>query len=260
MVIRMIALLAFLLVSQTGMINGQTSSENPVITGMNPVPSICRVGDNFYLVTSTFEFFPGIPIYQSKDLVNWKHIGYVLSRVTNCSLSGAYSSGGNFAPAINYLNGTFYVTCINYGGKGSQEAFYVTVTNTKGPWSDPVWVGNWNVDPSIMLANDSMYWVSPDSNGSFMIGTMDPETGKFIKPLKKIATGLGGSSPEGPHMYKINGYYYLKSAEGGTGYEHREVIQRSWSPWGPFEASPVNLIVSNMNDPQNSCATVRRED
>jgi alpha-N-arabinofuranosidase len=89
---------------------------------------------------------------------------------------------------------------------------------------------------------------------------MDPETGKFIKPLKITATGLGGSSPEGPHMYKINGYYYLKSAEGGTGYEHREVIQRSWSPWGPFEASPVNLIVSNMNDPQNSCATVRRED
>jgi len=147
----------------------------------------------------------------------------------------------NYAPAIRYNKGTFYVSCTNYGGRGSQGAFYVTATNPAGPWSAPVWVGNWNVDPSMLFANDSMYWVSPDNKGSFMVGTFDPVSKKVIKPLKLIASGLGGSSPEGPHMYKIKDYYYLMSAEGGTGYEHREVIQRSkscLSLW-PFRAKPI---------------------
>lgn len=239
---------------------GQTTFKNPILTGMNPDPSICRVGDDFYLVTSTFEYFPGVPVYHSKDLVHWKQIGHVLSRPSNCPLGGAYTSGGNFAPAIRYNNGTFYVTCTNYGGRGSQGAFYVTATNPAGPWSDPVWVGNWNVDPSILFANDSMYWVSPDNKGSFMVGTFDPVQKKFIKPLQLIASGLGGSSPEGPHMYKINGYYYLMSAEGGTGYEHREVIQRSKSPYGPFEPSPFNPVVSNMNHPESPFQAIGHAD
>lgn len=227
---------------------------------MNPDPSICRVGDDFYLATSTFEYFPGVPIYHSKDLVHWELIGHALDSKTNCPLGGAFSSGGNYAPAFRYSNGTFYVTCTNYGGKGSQGAFYVTATNPAGPWSDPVWVGNWNVDPSIMFANDSMYWVSPDNHGSFMVGTFDPVQKKFIKPLQLIASGLGGSSPEGPHMYKINGYYYLMSAEGGTGYEHREVIQRSKSPYGPFEPSPYNPVISNMKNPESPFQAIGHAD
>lgn len=234
--------------------------ENPILRGMNPDPSICRVGDDYYLVTSTFEFFPGIPIYHSKDLVNWKQIGHVLHRPENCLVEGAYSSGGNYAPAIRYNDGTFYVSCTNYGGKGSQGAYYVTASNPAGPWSDPVWVGNWNVDPSMLFANDSMYWISPDNKGSFMVGTMDPQTGKTITPLRLIASGLGGSSPEGPHMYKINDYYYLMSAEGGTGYEHREVIQRSKSPYGPFEPSPYNPVISNMNHPENPFQAIGHAD
>lgn len=241
-------------------LKGQTTFKNPILTGMNPDPTICRVGDDFYLVTSTFEYFPGLPIYHSKDLVHWKQIGHILSRASNCPVGGAFTSGGNFAPAISFNNGTFYVTCTNYGGHGSQGAFYVTATNPAGPWSDPVWVGNWNVDPSIMFANDSMYWVSPDNKGSFMVGTFDPVQKKFIKPLQLIASGLGGSSPEGPHMYKINGYYYLMSAEGGTGYEHREVIQRSKSPYGPFEPSPFNPVVSNMNHPESPFQAIGHAD
>lgn len=251
MKLKNITLIAFFLVELIGSVFGQTTFKNPIIRGMNPDPSICRVGTDFYLVTSTFEYFPGLPIYHSKDLVNWKQIGHALSRPGNCPLSGAGSSGGNYAPAIRYNKGTFYVTCTNYGGRGTQGAFYVTATNPAGPWSDPVWVGNWNVDPSILFANDSMYWVSPDNNGSFMVGTFDPFQKKFIKPLQLIASGLGGSSPEGPHMYKINDYYYLMSAEGGTGYEHREVIQRSKSPYGPFVASPYNPVISNMNNPES---------
>jgi xylan 1,4-beta-xylosidase len=251
MKIRHVTLLVLLFIAIAGNTFGQRTYQNPVITGMNPDPSICRVGDDYYLVTSTFEYFPGVPVYHSKDLVNWKQIGHALDSKTNCPLGGAYSSGGNYAPAIRYNDGTFYVSCTNYGGKGSQGAFYVTATNPAGPWSDPVWVGNWNVDPSIMFANDSMYWVSPDNEGSFMVGTFDPVKKEFITPLQLIASGQGGSSPEGPHMYKINDYYYLMSAEGGTGYEHREVIQRSKSPYGPYEASPYNPVISNMKNPES---------
>ena len=251
MEIRRLVFLGFLLMTTIGNAFGQITYKNPIITGMNPDPSICRVDDDYYLATSTFEYFPGLPIYHSNDLVHWKQIGHVLSRPGNCPLSGAGSSGGNYAPAIRYNKGTFYVSCTNYGGRGTQGAFYVTATNPAGPWSEPVWVGNWNVDPSILFANDSMYWVSPDNKGSFMVGTFDPDQKKFIKPLQLVASGLGGSSPEGPHLYKINDYYYLMSAEGGTGYEHREVIQRSKSPYGPYEPSPYNPVISNRDKPES---------
>jgi len=144
---RVVIALLFLLMF-TGNIFCQTTFKNPILTGMNPDPSICRVGDDFYLVTSTFEYFPGLPIYHSKDLVHWKMIGYVLSRASNNPLTGAHSSGGQYAPAIRYHDSTFYVTCTNYGGQGSQGAFYVTAKNPTGPWSDPHWVNNWAVDPA----------------------------------------------------------------------------------------------------------------
>ena len=119
---------------------GQPTFKNPILTGMNPDPSICRVGDDYYLVTSTFEYFPGMPLYQS---------------ASNCLVGGAYSSGGNNAPTLRYndKDSTFYVTCTNYGGKGSQGAYYVTAKNPAGPWSDPHWVNNWAVDPSLLFEN-----------------------------------------------------------------------------------------------------------
>ncbi len=255
-----IMLLVLLLFVQINLLIGQTTFKNPIITGMNPDPSICRVGDDFYLVTSTFEYFPGLPIYHSKDLVHWKMLGHALSRPSNNPLMGAGASGGNYAPAIHYHEGTFYITCTNYGGEGSQGAFYVTATDPAGPWSDPVWVGNWYVDPSMMFANDSLYWVSPDHKGNFSVGTYDLDSKEFIKPLQVVASGLGGSSPEGPHMYKINDYYYLMSAEGGTGYEHREVIQRSKSPYGPFEPSPYNPVISNRENPESPFQAIGHAD
>jgi xylan 1,4-beta-xylosidase len=239
---------------------GQSTYKNPIISGMNPDPSICRVGNDFYLVTSTFEYFPGLPIYQSKDLVHWKMIGYVLSRASNCPLGGAHSSGGNYAPTIRYNNGTYYVTCTNYGGQGSQGAFYVTATNPAGPWSEPHWVNNWGVDPSLLFANDSIYYVHPDDKGNFLMTTLNPATGKFYKDPKIIAHGTGSSSPEGPHLYKINDYYYLMSAEGGTGYQHMEVIQRSESPWGPYELSPTNPVISNKSAPGNPFQAIGHAD
>jgi xylan 1,4-beta-xylosidase len=155
---------------------------------------------------------------------------------------------GGFAanhPTIRYDKGTFFVTCTNYGGQGSRGAFYVTATNPDGPWLEPHWVNNWGVDPSLLFENDSVYYVFPNSNAEFMLATLNLQTGKFNEEPKVIAHGLGGSSLEGPHLYRINDYYYLMSAEGGTGYEHREVIQRSKSPWGPYEASPINPVISH---------------
>ncbi|MCX7985474.1 MAG: family 43 glycosylhydrolase [Bacteroidales bacterium] len=234
---------------------------NPIITGMNPDPSIVRVGDDFYLTTSSFEYFPGLPIYHSKDLVNWKLIGYGLSKASNCPLRGCESStGGNYAPTLRYHNGIFYLACTNYGGEGTQGQFYVTATNPAGPWSDPVWVGNWYVDPSMEFINDTLYYLTPNNADGFLLGIMNPQTGKYIKPLKKIATGTGGSSPEGPHLYKINNYYYLISAEGGTGYDHMEVVQRSASPWGPYEKSPKNPVLSNKNKPNHPFQAIGHAD
>ncbi|HLP16096.1 MAG TPA: family 43 glycosylhydrolase [Bacteroidota bacterium] len=242
-------------------VSAQPTFRNPILTGMNPDPSICRVGDDYYLITSTFEYFPGIPIYQSKDLVNWKMIGYALSRASNNPLKGCEAgTGGQYAPTLRYHDSTFYVICTNYGGQGSQGVFYVTAKNPAGPWSDPHWVNNWYVDPSLLFENDSTYYLSPDNNGSFLLGTLNPETGRFITPVQKIAAGLGGASPEGPHLYKINGYYYLMSAEGGTGYDHREVIQRSTSPWGPYVASPINPVVSHRTAPANPFQAIGHAD
>jgi alpha-N-arabinofuranosidase len=252
--------LAFLISLSAFLVNAQTTFKNPIISGMNPDPSICRVGDDFYLVTSTFEYFPGLPIYHSKDLVNWKMIGYALSRASNCPLTGAGSSGGNYAPSIRYHDSTFYITCTNYGGQGSQGAFYVTAKNPAGRWSDPHWVNNWAVDPSLLFANDSIYYVLPTDNGTFSLAVLNPVTGKFYKDPKIIANGTGSSSPEGPHLYKINDYYYLMSAEGGTGYQHMEVIQRSKSPWGPYTVSHINPVISNKNDPNNQFQAIGHAD
>jgi xylan 1,4-beta-xylosidase len=253
--------LPFLFAVSMVLVQAQTTFKNPILTGMNPDPSICRVGDDYYLITSTFEYFPGLPIYQSKDMVHWKLIGHALSRAGNNPLMGCESgTGGQYAPTLRYHDSTFYVTCTNYGGQGSQGQFYVTAKDPAGPWSDPKWVNNWYVDPSFMFENDSMYHLTPDNAGSFLLGTMNPATGSYYKPLKKIAEGLGGASPEGPHMYKINDYYYLMSAEGGTGYDHREVIQRSASPWGPYEPSPINPVISHMGAPNNPFQAIGHAD
>ena len=251
-------LICFLIYAEN--ISAQRTYKNPILTGMNPDPSICKAGEDFYMVTSTFEYFQGLPIYQSKDLVNWKQIGHALSSKTSNPLTGCVSSsGGQYAPTIRYNNGTFYVIGTNYGGDNTQGIFYVTAKNPAGPWSDPVWIGEWYVDPSLEFINDTLYYLSPDNAGSFLLATLDPETGKFTSSLQKVASGLGGSSPEGPHFYKINDWYYIMSAEGGTGYEHREVIQRSRCPWGPYESSPNN-VMSNINDPENSFQAIGHAD
>ena len=130
---------------------------NPVLPGFNPDPSVCRVGDDYYLVTSSFEFFPGVPVYHSKDLVNWELIGYALTRKSQLNLENAWPSGGIFAPTLRYHKGTFYMITTNTSGNGN---FYVTANNPAGPWSDPLWVDKPVFDP-IFFSTMTVRYITP---------------------------------------------------------------------------------------------------
>jgi xylan 1,4-beta-xylosidase len=234
----------------TGYSQGAQTFNNPVIPGFYPDPSICRDGDNYYVVNSTFEYFPGVPISRSKDLVHWEHIGYCLTRESQLPLKKVRASGGIYAPTIRYNKGTFYMITTNVAGKGN---FYVTAKNPAGPWSEPVWVDNSGMDPSLFFDDDGkVYYIRHEGQGDGYIaqGVLNLETGKLEGPLKKIWGGTGGQWAEGPHMYKINGKYYLMISEGGTSYDHSVTIARSDSPWGPFESCPGNPILTHKKNPK----------
>ena len=224
---------------------------NPIIPGFNPDPSICRVGEDFYLVTSTFEYFPGVPIYHSKNLVNWELINYCLTTDTQLPLEGAEASGGIYAPTIRYHEGVFFMTTTNVSNGGN---FIVHTKDIYGKWSEPAYVDQGGIDPSLFWDDDgTCYFVSNglDLQGrvSIFLCELDPFTGKKHTETKLISYGCGGRYPEAPHIYKKNGYYYLMLAEGGTEYGHMETIMRSKSIYGPFEECPHNPILSHRNTP-----------
>jgi alpha-N-arabinofuranosidase len=220
---------------------------NPILQGFYPDPSICRVGQDYYLVTSSFEYFPGVPIFHSKDLVNWEQIGHCLTRESQLPLKGVNPSGGIWAPTIRYHNGIFYMTTTNINGRGN---FYVTAEDPAGEWSEPIWLSIGGIDPSFTFDEDKVYYTisHPDANGSWGIAQaeIDISTGKFTSELKHIWKGSGGKSPEAPHLYKIGDWYYLMIAEGGTFFTHMVTIARCRTPWGPFESCPRNPILTNM--------------
>ncbi|MCE5185245.1 MAG: glycoside hydrolase family 43 protein [Planctomycetaceae bacterium] len=218
---------------------------NPIIPGFHPDPSICRVGDDYYMVHSTFEYFPGVPVFHSKDLVNWKQIGHCLTRKSQLNLDKVAASAGIYAPTLRYHDGTFYMVTTAVGSGGN---FYVTAANPKGPWSDPVWLDQGGIDPSLFFDDDgTVYYTRHEGMGDGFIAqrTLNLKTGKLEGELRKIWSGTGDIWPEGPHLYKINGTYYLMIAEGGTSYGHMVTIARSDSPWGPFESNPANPILTH---------------
>ena len=216
---------------------------NPVIAGYHPDPSICRVGEDFYLVNSSFQYFPGVPIYHSKDLVNWELIGNVLDRESQLPLKGATSWLGIYAPTIRYHEGTYYMITTNVGNGGN---FMVTSRDPKGPWSEPLWLEQQGIDPSLWFENGKCYMVSNPDN-TIMLCEIDPKTGKQLTKSKPLWQGTGGRYPEGPHIYKKDGWYYLLISEGGTEMAHKLTIARSRSIEGPYEANPANPILTNCN-------------
>lgn len=216
---------------------------NPVIPGFNPAPSVCRVGDDYYLVTSTFQYFPGVPVYHSKDLIHWKQIGNSLTRESQLNLKDANCSGGIYAPTIRYNDGTFYMVTTNVSGKGN---FFVTTTDPAGEWSDPIWLEQGGIDPTLYFEDGKTYMVSNPRNGLYLC-EIDINTGKQLTESKLLWQGDGGRYPEAPHIYKKDGWYYLMIAEGGTEYGHSITIARSRDIYGPYESNPDNPILTNFS-------------
>lgn len=216
---------------------------NPVIPGFNPDPSVCRVGDDYYLVTSTFQYFPGVPVYHSKDLIHWKQIGNCLTRESQLNLKNANCSGGIYAPTIRYNDGTFYMVTTNVSGRGN---FFVTTDDPAGEWSDPIWLEQGGIDPTLYFEDGKTYMVSNPRNGIYLC-EIDITTGKRLTESKLLWQGDGGRYPEAPHIYKKDGWYYLMIAEGGTEYGHSITIARSRDIHGPYESNPDNPILTNFS-------------
>jgi alpha-N-arabinofuranosidase len=209
---------------------------NPVIPGFWSDPSVCRVREDYYLVNSTFEYFPGVPVFHSKDLVNWELIGYCIDRQTQLP------RGLNiFATTIRYHEGTFYMITTNIGAEGN---FYVTAKNPAGPWSDPIFIQAQGIDPDLFFDDDGRVYII---SSTFELFEIDLNTGKFISEGLKVWNGTGGRYAEGPHIYKKDGFYYIIAAEGGTEEAHSETIARSKNIWGPYNTNPSNPILTHCN-------------
>lgn len=214
---------------------------NPVLPGFHPDPSVCRVGSDFYLVTSSFEYFPGIPIFHSRDLVHWRKLGHCLDRPSQLPLAGANASGGVWAPTLRHHNGRFYLTTTNMTSGGN---FIVTATAPEGPWSDPVPVAQPGIDPSLFFDEDGTVLYTTAKGGALQ-SRIDVKTGKLLSEPKLVWSGTGGQHPEGPHVYFRDGFYYLLLSEGGTEYGHMITMARAKSPWGPFEPCARNPLLTH---------------
>lgn len=222
--------------------------KNPVLSGFYPDPSVCRAEGKYYLVCSSFQYFPGVPLFESYDLVNWTQIGHVLTRPNQVQLERIASSGGVFAPTIRYNDGRFYMVTTN---DTTHTHFYVYTDDIHGEWSDPITVDQNGIDPSLYFEDGHTYFISNGSDDEGIPGVVqceiDVSTGQKLTPSRTIWQGTGGRYLESPHLYKIGGSYYLMAAEGGTEYGHMITYARSDSPWGPFEAYPHNPVLTNRN-------------
>lgn len=219
----------------------KTASAHPLIPGYHPDPSVCRVGNEYYIVNSSFQYFPGVPIFKSNDMVHWEQIGNVLDRNSQLPLKGASSWLGIYAPTIRYNDGTFYMITTNVGNGGN---FMVTATSPEGPWSEPMWLQQQGIDPSLYFEDGKCYMVSNPDN-TITLCEIDPTTGKQLTESRGIWQGTGGRYPEGPHIYKKGQYYYLLISEGGTEIAHRLTMARSRNIYGPYESCPHNPIFTH---------------
>ncbi|MDR0301779.1 MAG: glycoside hydrolase family 43 protein [Treponema sp.] len=240
---------------------------NPVLSGFYPDPSICRVENDFYLVNSTFAYFPGIPVFHSVDLFHWKQIGNAIDRPGQLCYDGHQVSQGLFAPTIRYNKGIFYILCTLIGKDGN---FIITAENPAGPWSEPVWLKDAEgIDPSIFFDDDGKVWYCgthsvpegqayPGNNEIYIqeINLSLLSAGK--NPLTSKSTGIWRGAllnavwPEGPHIYKINGWYYLLYAEGGTGLDHAVCVARAKDISGPWEGKKSNPVLTHRHLGRNA--------
>ncbi|RNI29151.1 glycoside hydrolase family 43 protein [Rufibacter latericius] len=239
--------------------------QNPILAGFYPDPAICRVGEDYYLILSTFAYFPGVPIFHSKDLVNWNQIGNILDRPEQLNLEKHRITRGIFAPTISYHDGVYYMvtTLIDRGGN-----FVVTAKNPAGPWSNPAWLPDvQGIDPSLFFDDDGKAYIiyngdAPDNkplydgHRTIRMQEFDYKNLKTTSaPIILVNGGVDFSKKpvwiEGPHIYKKDGYYYLMAAEGGTSVNHSEVILRSKKVNGDYVPNPNNPILTQRHLPAN---------
>ncbi|MDD7984649.1 glycoside hydrolase family 43 protein [Lentisphaera marina] len=225
-----------------------TKYKNPILPGFYPDPSVCRVGDTFYMVTSTFEYFPGVPIFKSKNLIDWEQVGHCLTRQSQLDLINCKASGGIYAPTIRYHEGLFYMVTTDTTGIGN---FYVTAEDPAGDWSDPIKVPQGGIDPSLFwdddgkcyFASNYLHW---NNRQGVYLREMNPKTGELLGDEPTFMWGgTGGKYPEAPHTYKKNNWYYLIIAEGGTEFTHAVTMARAKEITGPYEPCPHNPILSH---------------
>ncbi|HEU4654349.1 MAG TPA: glycoside hydrolase family 43 protein, partial [Steroidobacteraceae bacterium] len=238
------------------------SYRNPILAGFYPDPSVTRAGDKFYLVNSSFAYFPGIPVFESRDLAHWTQVGHVIDRASELSFDGLGISRGVFAATIQYHDGTYYVlnTAVDSGGN-----FIVTAKSPQGPWSDPIWLPQIDgIDPSLFIDDDGEAYIVnngppedvPQYPGhrAIWIQQFNLEKMKLFGPRRVLVNGGVDFSKkpvwiEGPHVFKHDGFYYLSCAEGGTEVNHSQVILRAHSPWGPFTPYEHNPILTQRDLP-----------
>ena len=243
--------------------------KNPVLTGFHPDPCMIYVDGTFYIATSTFEYFPGVKISASKDLANWKTVGYPLDEKRLLDMEGNPKSCGIWAPALSYCDGLFYLVYTNmrYWRNPYKDSpnYITTAKNIEGPWSDPIYVNSSGFDPSLFHDDDgrkyfvNMEWdyrmANPDNDyaqfSGILLTELDPVSLKPISDPVKIFKGSERGLTEAPHIYKKDGYYYLFTAEGGTVYEHAETIARSRDIRGEYELHPNTHLICTKDAPES---------
>lgn len=240
---------------------------NPIISGFHPDPSIVRVEDDYYLVNSSFEWFPGIPIFHSKDMVNWEQLGYVLDRPEQLNMEGNRASSGIWAPTIRYHDGVFYVSvtckqCKNDCNCG--DNFFVTAKNPSGPWSDPVWVdgSEHSIDPTLYFEDGKVWYLGNrhkfegqkfSGEHQIFIQELNIASGKLLGEPTVLTTGhaVNAFAAEGPHIFKIKNQYLLLISEGGTWQNHAITTFTSENLLGPYEATKVNPVITHRHLGEN---------
>jgi xylan 1,4-beta-xylosidase len=234
---------------------------NPILHGFNPDPSILRVDDDYYIVTSTFEWFPGYQIHHSRDLRHWQLIGRPLDRVSQLDMAGVPDSCGVWAPCLSRCDGVYYLLYTNVrsfdGPFKDTPNYLVTSRDIRGEWSDPVFLNSSGFDASLFHDDDGRSWLLNmlvDHRGDRFFGGVvmqefDRARQTLVGPIHHIFGNTPLGRTEGPHLYKRNGYYYLLLAEGGTGYEHAITLARARSITGPYEVHPDNPLLSARHSP-----------
>lgn len=225
--------------------------ENPIIRGFAPDPSIIRVGDDYYIATSTFEWWPGVHIHHSRDLKNWTLIPSPIRRKSQADLIGNPTSGGIWAPCLSYYDGIFYLVYTDVKTKKGKyynnHNYVITTDNIYGEWSEPVYLNSSGFDPSLFHDVDGKKYLLNMKNGfqGILLQEYNVKEAKLVGDIYNIYQGTEYGYTEGPHLYRIGDWYYLMVAEGGTGYGHCVTMARSKHILGPYETDPMNPMLTS---------------